>query len=343
MTFPVEPGEPEPYVITLIRQFRERLINGETQQLATMAAEWVTIEYRLQAYVESLVADIQVRVAAGEAIPIDRLVKLERYLRLNTQVQLELGAFMDNQAAIIANMQQQLAQAGLADANTVLSLLDSMTAGNVIGAWDILPVEAVANMVGLAGDGSPLRVLLDEAIATGSQQALAGLVEATALGYNPRRTARMFFEGLAGGLNRAMVIARTEQLRVYRDAARQQYQQSGVVVGYKRISARDTRVCPACLLADDGTVYPLDQPFDEHPQGRCAIVPVVERIPVNWQTGKDWLQQQPEATQQYILGKGRYNAWQEGLITLDDIPTRKFDETWGGAIVPKPLYELIGE
>ena len=145
-------------------------------------------------------------------------------------------------------------------------------------------------------------------------------------------------------MDRAINIARTEQLRVYRTANLAQYKESGVVRGYQRLSARDTRVCPACLFADDGTIYSLDDPFDEHPQGRCTPVPVVIGLPVvTWQSGISWFESQSAASQRGMLGPGAYDAWQNGQFDLADMVGRVENEVWGGALTTKSLSELTNE
>ena len=71
------------------------------------------------------------------------------------------------------------------------------------------------------------------------------LIVGTAQGWNPRKTAARMKGDLAGGLQKALTIARSEQMRVYREATRAQYERSGVVSGQRRLSAHDDRVCPA--------------------------------------------------------------------------------------------------
>jgi SPP1 gp7 family putative phage head morphogenesis protein len=167
------------------------------------------------------------------------------------------------------------------------------------------------------------------------------LTRSTALGYNPRKTARLIQDDLAMGLNNAMQIARTEQLRVYRETSRMQYEESDVVKGYKRIAALSDRTCPACLMAD-GTVYRTTTEFWEHVQGRCSLIPIVIGAPdPEWETGMDWFKRQNPDTQQKILGPGRYNAWKDKQFQLEDLITKKRNKTWGNALVPTSLKKLV--
>jgi len=174
------------------------------------------------------------------------------------------------------------------------------------------------------------------------------LMDGTALGWNPRKTARaalgapgLSSGGMARGLGRIMTIARTEQLRVYREASRMQYQASGVVDGYKRISAKDDRVCMACLIAD-GTFYPLSEPLADHPNGRCALIPCVKGVGrPEWQTGQAWFLEQSEDQQRQTMGAAKYAAWRAGKFDLTSLVQATDDPVWGPSIGVTPLRGLV--
>jgi hypothetical protein len=137
-------------------------------------------------------------------------------------------------------------------------------------------------------------------------------------------------------------IARTETLRVYRLTTLERYRASGVVVGYRRLASKSARTCVACLMAD-GRFYALDEPFDQHPNCRCTLVPVLRTGDlVQWETGQEWFRRQPERVQREMLGPARYQLWRAGQVTLDDLVTRIEDSTWGGALVPTPVRALPG-
>jgi SPP1 gp7 family putative phage head morphogenesis protein len=199
----------------------------------------------------------------------------------------------------------------------------------------------VTTMAGLASDGSPLAKLLQEAVGDAAAGVSRHLVVGTALGWNPRKTAQKATQqGLAMGLNRMLVIARTEQLKAYRFASQEQYKASGVVSGYKRLSARDGRVCAGCLAAD-GRLYKVAHAFDSHPACRCAAVPCVIGVePPTWQGGEAWLREQDAETQTAILGRKGRELWTSGRVPFERFAKTVHDDTWGGAIVARPLGEL---
>jgi hypothetical protein len=95
-------------------------------------------------------------------------------------------------------------------------------------------------------------------------------------------------------------------------------------------------------MADDGTIYSLYTPFEEHPQGRCTQVPVVKGLtPVTWQNGQSWFLSQNEVTQKSILGTGRYDAWKAGQFQLSDVVKRVENDVWGTSLQTASLKELI--
>ena len=338
MTFPTLPY---PLVVRQMLQFKARLFAAEAAQVKEMAAAWLEIETRLQGRMDALALEIAGMIERGETVKEWKIARMERYRALLAQTQDQLAAYTDYAAGKISQGQREWIQMGLFDANDAIRGYYT-TYGKVAGAFDLLPVSAIEQMVGLAGDGSPLRALLVKSWPDSIDGLTNALINAIAQGKNPRDTARAMRDGFGVGFDRALRIARTEQLRVYREANRQQYQASGVVDGYKRLSARDDRVCAACLFADDGTVYPLIYTFDAHTQCRCTSVPVVVGMPVvAWQNGTSWFLAQNPVTQKNILGPGRFDAWNAGQFELEDVIKREFDEVWGGALVPKPLKDLV--
>ena len=145
-----------------------------------------------------------------------------------------------------------------------------------------------------------------------------------------------------GGLDKALQISRTEQLRVYRLASTEQYRHRGLVRSFKRLSAHDERVCPACIAADVQE-YDVMTDLDEHIMGRCTMVPVVKGMPEpKWTSGEAWLKTQDEATQRKVLGKTRLGLWQSGKVRFEDFGEREGNRTWGDSRKVVPIEDLTG-
>ncbi|MSS45299.1 hypothetical protein FYJ43_04405 [Cutibacterium sp. WCA-380-WT-3A] len=161
------------------------------------------------------------------------------------------------------------------------------------------------------------------------------------LGRNPRQVAahmvRAVQGNFEGGLARALVIARTEQLDAYRAAAHQTYTANrDVLSGWMWCATLTGRTCPSCL-AQHGSIHPLDEPGPlDHHQGRCTGIPVtkpwaqlgVNDIPepgtaIRPGDGVKWLKKQPEDVQERVMGPKRLAAWKAGNYPPQDWTVRK--------------------
>lgn len=326
----------DPEVIRLMRQFKAQLLDRETDQVQQLVSAWRGLETTLEAQIFALAQDAADLRASGGVPSQNAIFRLGRFEALIAQIESELASYTEQAENLIAEGQLNIGLLGIEQAGASIS-----SAAGIQVSFAVLPVEAITNMVAMAGDGSPLRTLLETSWPDAVEGLTKALIEGTALGRNPRVVARQMSDGMAHSLNRMLNIARTEQLRVYREATRQQYIASGVVEGFQRLATHDSRVCPACLMAE-GERYELDEQLREHPQGRCTIVPIIIGVKnPTWQLGPDWFREQPASTQQSILGPGRYAAWQDGKFELDQLVSVRENETWGASVQPTPLKELV--
>ena len=77
----------------------------------------------------------------------------------------------------------------------------------------------------------------------------------------------------------------------------------------------------------------------------CDMVPALmgedgAPLPAGWQTGSEWLAEQPETVQKRILGRGGYGIYKEGNLTLRDWVSRKTSKAWGSTRTAASLEEL---
>ena len=331
-----------PLVLQVLLQFREELLGQEAAQMDDMASLWLGVEDRLEIYIAALADRIAVLTASGEVITPSQIFRLERFQSLMAQAEREIMNYANWADDLITGKQAEWAKLGLQSAAEAIEAVQ-MQNGIQVGGFDRLPVEAVTTMAGFLSDGSPLMTLLGDSWNTSADGLAQALINATALGENPRVTARLMRDGLSNGLDRMLNIARTEQLRAYRESSRAEYKESGVVTTYKRLAAQDDRTCLACIESD-GDVYELDVPLDEHNSGRCALVPVVKGLPeVEWKSAHDWFLEQDESTQRGMMGPGMFDAWQGGKFDLADIVAVHHDDTWGDSVGVRSLASLLGE
>jgi SPP1 gp7 family putative phage head morphogenesis protein len=321
-----------------MRQFKLDLLARETRQMGTMARRWLQVERALEGNITALAEQMARIRADGGTVTREMLFSMDRYHALLAQLRVEVGQYSAYAAELIETEQLRHGRLGIQHAARAIELAGP---ASLRGAFDILPVDAIEFMAGHVADGTPLRLYLEQTWGDAALGMTDELLRATALGINPRQTAKRMQDGTTRSLNRMLNTARTEQLRVYRASNREQMRASGVVTGYRRLATHDSRVCAACLM-DEGHLYRLDETMPEHNQGRCAQIPVVEGMPeLTWQRGADWLLAQNAKTQQNILGAGRYAAFRAGQFDLDSLVTVQPDPTWGDRLQVTPLQQLV--
>lgn len=330
------PNTPEPRVVEIMRAQRLSILGMEEAEMRRLATAWVQVEDALRGEIALLVAELE----SGRTLSATQLQNLSRYQRLLAQAEARTRDFAEEAGAQIGDYQRRLGALGIEHATNATRAVyaDAAMLGT---AFDILPVDAIEALIGLTGNGTPLAEYFMATYPNVVSGVTQTLINGVAQGWEPRSISAQLVNVFGIPYKTAIVTARTEPLRVYRFSSLEQYRHSGVVEGYKRLSAHDGRVCAGCLLAEDGTVYPLDAPFDEHPQGRCSALPVVIGVPqTEWVSGADWLVLQDESIQRSVLGNARFDAWQDGA-NLNEMVTQRSDPVWGGSFVPTPLKNIV--
>lgn len=337
---------PDPTVVQALRAFKFNLEVQDAVTQARMAQQWMTVEKALDERITALAENLDAKRRDGEHVTEASLFRLGRYKELLTQAQDEFGVYAKWADSEISERQRVLGHRGIEDSQTAIQL--SYPEGIRVN-FTRLPSEAVENMVGLTGEGRPVRDLLLKRMVLSAQgvplpgvidSLTENLVVATALGWNPRKTALQMKNDLTGGLQKALVIARSEQMRVYRFASQQQYQESGVVLAHKRLAAHGPRTCAACL-AMEGERLAVNEVMYDHPNGRCTSVPVVSDMPeITWLAGEEWVMAQPDEVQQRILGPGHWAFWKAGGFAFKDLTRVTEHSTWGKGLQVRSLTDL---
>lgn len=326
---------PEPDVIRAMRTFREAIAARDEKMLRTLVQRWAVLERQLEAQILGLAQEAAERAASGRPVSLHMVHQWGRYERLISQTQAEMARYADTAATLIGREQQAQMMLGIEHAAQALGLLEP----GIAGAFDVLPVAAFENMIGLVSDGSPLRTYLLKVYPQAAQAMMDALMKGMGLGWGAEKMAREMRQGAAVGLRSAMNTARTETTRAYRAASLGQYQSTGVVEGYVRLAAKSTRTCAACLMMD-GKWFPLETPFEEHVCGRCTPVPTIKgrEASRSWTTGREYFEGLNEGQQRQILGKGLFDAWKAGKIGLEDVPVLHEDPMWGNSwgVAPVP-------
>jgi SPP1 gp7 family putative phage head morphogenesis protein len=212
--------------------------------------------------------------------------------------------------------------------------------------------NTVLHMIGTSGDGTPLRLLLDEVARDAAGKVRDELLAGVARGQSPRVTARRIVRQANIAPNRALTISRTETLRTYREVSRQgMLANQGVVQGWEWRAQFGRRTCAMCW-AMSGKRFTADESMDTHPNCRCAMLPVT----LSWEelgfrvvpdnrpslpTGAEAFDALTATDRRAILGPAKAAAYEAGDLALDDLvrPTRS--ARWGRGRREASLAEAI--
>lgn len=324
----------------LVERVRADLKLVTDQQTRDLVSAWANAWNEVAPDLNAVLVNMLV---AGENVTRAELMRSERLSKVLVVIADHLEQLTtDARVRIIGDLRRVIDIAGGAQASIIDSQLPTGGQHLVdLAEWTHVDARSVEAIVKRSTQQitSRMRPLSREA-----QRAVrAELVRGYAAGQNPRRTAARIVDRAQGkfngGLTRATAIARTETL----DASRVgghigRMQNSDVLRGWSWHCELSTRSCPACI-AMDGSLHPLDEPGpNDHVNGRCTAVPetkswadlgfdIPEPAPLR-QTGRDWFEGQPAATQRQILGPSRYEAWKAGAYPPEKWAVMTHNPDW---------------
>jgi len=328
---------PDSQVVNVVRAHRLAMNAEEAATMRDMAMRWMEVERALDGNIAALANEMLRKTSSGETITPSMVRKAERYQLLKAQAEKEIVKYNRDAAKIISEGQVTALNEGL---ETAQDAIISSTEFNQM--FNHINIGAVDSMVGYAGDGTPLRQLLNDSVGEGAtDNIMNALINGVAQGLGADEVARNMAGDLGKNFDRSLVIARTEINRSYRTATIEQYKQSGVVIKYVRLVARD-EACPSCLSLDGETFDTAEDAMnmEEHPNGRCTFVcQVVGGDAPEWEVATDWFANQSESKQRETLGAQRYELYKNGM-PLSDMVHKIHNDTWGDSPALIPLKDL---
>jgi SPP1 gp7 family putative phage head morphogenesis protein len=341
-----EPGD----IYAVAERFRRELLRCERATTSEMVRAYSESWKRIKVQIDKLTHRWWEAVQAGEKPAASWPFEFERLQMLQRQVEAEIGRFARFAETRIAAEQWEAVRAA---ARYAEQMVDAAMPPGLAYRWDRLPVEAVEDLAGFTQSGSPLRTLLDRLGPAASESIRKALISGLALGKNPREIARQARAALGGNLVRALTISRTETLRACREATRRNYQANNdVVKGWVWHAACDPRTCVMCY-AMHGTKHSLEEVLDDHPNGRCAMLPEtkswdelgfegVQETRAGVETGELLFAKLTEEQQRQVLGNAGYEAYKAGAVKLSDFVGRKQSSSWGTTRYARSLREILG-
>lgn len=348
---------------------------------ASSAREIVRLYAALEASVARAIAELQAdaqEANLSSGADVLRWLRAEgRLRRLEERVLPQMRWFEAQVTAIVQRGQQHGAAAGAADGTALIRASFGSPLPERVPPDAILLVRpnpaALAQLVTALRDRSPLARVLRGLGGDGWQQLRDALVSGMARGAGPRQTAselarilsargtaQLTRDAMRQLRQRALTLARTEQMRAYHQAAMDAYRANGdVVEGWVWLATVGPSTCPACL-AMNGTIHPLSEDFGDHVNGRCTPAPrtktwedllgadLARGIPEtrldparDLPDAEEWLRRQSPQRQQSILGRTRYALFAQGLIDLAQMAAwPRSSRAWGNSVAVATLDEL---
>lgn len=327
-----------PLVIQKINEWRDRVLSRETETSRDLARRWGEVESRLRADYLELGVYLSDLAAKGETISSARLMQMDRYKRMIVDARGEVNKYSTWAGDRIAEDQTDMLMIG---ARYAADTVDTLSKGAGIAlTFDRVNLAGVDYMIGFSADGAPLNELLRASYPESVVKLTDALVVGLGSGLGPKQTADMMVDYMRGNLDRALLIARTEQLRALRTGSLAQFEKSEVVAGYVRRSQRSANVCVACL-ALDGTALPSSEVFAIHPNCQCFPQPVLKfgKSP-DFPPAREWFDTLPETQQRSMLGPSRYERYEAGVWDWDEAYKIRDHPVWGPTISVTPLRDL---
>lgn len=304
-----------------------------------MGRRWLVVEERLLNDIKALEAEALQVAAEGEAISQQLAWRMDSFKRLKARLDEELAKYnKDFATALISEKQSVFGMYGVQSSAAAINA--SFTTG--FAPWfPVMNKSAVEAMAGMLSNGAPLLSLLKEDYPESVAGITNALVNGIARGHGVGTVAQEMARGMDQGLGRAILIARSEVNRAYRTAAVQQYRESKVVNGFRRLVKKAT-ACAACLMLDGEEFETKDYLYD-HPAGKCVAVPNVIGVkPAQWETGREYFEKLSPEEQMARMGREKYEAWQDGKFELGDLAKVSESDTWGKSPRVASLKELVG-
>lgn len=334
---------------------RAQMLARDARTTEDIRRAYNTVLRRLHLDLEKLTRRIEQAQRAGEPVGTSWLFQQDRYQELIRGLEMEIHRFLPVVDLYTTRAQEQAVQAAAREGQRmVVQALGPAPAGGaqrVAAGFARFDPESLAQLVGVATNGQPLRRLLEEIAPHAVSTVRDALAFGVAQGRNPMVTAREVQQLAGVPLTRARTIARTETLRAWREGSDRVYQASGVVQGWVWWSALDHRTCPSCW-AQHGQEFELGRPMESHPNCRCAKLPrtvswadigfphVVDRRPAIT-PGPVVFARQSGSVQRAVLGPQKYAAYRDGTISLEAMVTPTMSARWGAGTRSASLREAV--
>lgn len=324
-------------IFRAIEAQREAVNRNEKAVLRQLAKLWVPSYRYLQDQFLAVTALIKAKQDAGEPVAVEYLYSQQRYRTMMAEARRAISQYNRAVQQVITGAEADAAEIGAANGQQLISITEPTAP-----AWTRVNKREARIMSGMLSEPSPLSELLNKSWPETRDRIDQQLMIGISTGQGSNWIAQRMMEAAEIPEQRALLIARTEVNRAYRQANVEAMRSTRVTRGFRRMCYKPT-ACLACLMLD-GEFYPVDSDPCDHPNGKCSFVPVTPHYdPLDdpeWQTGREWLEEQDEETQRRILGPARFDLWKQQGVDPRNMVYIKPNDVWGGSPAVRTLEEL---
>jgi hypothetical protein len=327
-----------PTVLDLADRFHAALERQDAQALERIIRAYAGIQSRLQGEIDALALEIE-----RDGLTAGKVAKLARYKRILAQTADEVDKFTRFMEVDLSGMGREYVGRGLRESRELMRAAVGDNAALTARFRD-LPPETVERLLGFLDPAGPLYARLKLLPGFVADAVSRAILDSVALGRNPRMLASELTRAFGMGLSDSLRMARTVQLWSYREATRANYAANGdVVKGWQWYASLDNLTCMSCV-AQHGTIHPLDEPLNDHHNGRCAALPVTILSPkghIDQDAGQQWFNGLSEAEQKQMMGPGRFEAWKDGKFEFGALSAERKDDVYGMMRGETSLKDLL--
>jgi SPP1 gp7 family putative phage head morphogenesis protein len=333
-------------------EFDQVLLARQTAAADQMLAAWTASYRNVRTELDRLYAKIQAARDAGEVVSPAWAYQQGRLKGLLDAAKTEVHRYAADASAPAVEAQRAAIRAAEVHAGKLVQVAATDDLGVVGTIAKADPTALIRQAVGFTGDGSVLAEHLAKTLAPEVVDGIrATVLKGLLLGKGQDWFTREVSRNYAVAQSRAATIMRTETMRVYRETTRQTYTaNTAALTGWVWQAHLDGATCIGCAMMD-GTLHDVTETLDGHPNCRCAMLPRTK----SWDelgatglpdtrpdvpSGQSWVEAQPPHVQRALMGPAKFDAWQKGEISLQDMVAQHHSEDWGSMRTERSLKSI---
>ncbi len=322
-------------VLQLAAEYKAALERRDVAAMNRLIKAYNDAYKRIKADLDGLILAMD-----GRQMSAGQITRMAQYRDLMEQITRELRDLEALTRTETRNIAEAAIRLGNEDAARLIAATltgETMVAANFMK----LPNEAIRQLLGFLDPTGPLYKRIAEANSLRVAAIAEAMVDGLTRGIGPRDIAALLTREYGMAIADSLRTVRTANLWAYREASRASMAANrDVVLGWVWTAKLDNDTCMSCV-ALHGTIHPIDEPMDDHYNGRCTPAPLTPFGNPIEQAGEDWFANLPENQQRSMMEPGKYEAWQAGQFEFSALSKQVENDVYGSMRVETPLKDLV--